>query len=184
MAARNVHNLRTVTLVAMSRSESSARPGGQLIDPPVSRLSNRITYRPPTWCARGSAVVAISYPTAADRRSIQSLLCTEARGLVRCPPTQARPAPRAFVRRASDLDGHRSTEIVAWVAQEHGDAAAAANPSHARWKAVSLAALEEEHPRAAVRDRVALEPVDLGQDERVGARWPAVGSAVGDRDAR
>ena len=52
-----MHNLRTVALVAMSRSEYS---GGQLIDLPVSRLSNRITYRPPTWCARGSALVAIS----------------------------------------------------------------------------------------------------------------------------
>jgi hypothetical protein len=31
----------------MSRSESSGGPGGQLIDLPVSRLSNRITYCPP-----------------------------------------------------------------------------------------------------------------------------------------
>jgi hypothetical protein len=31
----------------MSRSEYSGRPGGQLIDVPVSRFSNRITYRPP-----------------------------------------------------------------------------------------------------------------------------------------
>lgn len=47
MAAHNGHNLRTVALVAMSRSEYSGRPGGQLTDLPVSRLSNRITYRPP-----------------------------------------------------------------------------------------------------------------------------------------
>jgi hypothetical protein len=31
----------------MSRSDYSARPGGQLIDLQVARLSNRITYRPP-----------------------------------------------------------------------------------------------------------------------------------------
>jgi hypothetical protein len=60
MAAPNIHNLRTVALVAMSRSEYSGGPGGQLVDLPVSRLSNRITYRPPTWCVRGPALVVIS----------------------------------------------------------------------------------------------------------------------------
>jgi hypothetical protein len=54
IATHNLHNLRTVALVAMSRSESSDRFGGQLIDLPLSRLSNRITYRPQRWtrCAR------------------------------------------------------------------------------------------------------------------------------------